>query len=54
MTISIGAATNQASDDSLDTVIQKADEAMYQAKTLGRDTYVIFEEMKNDLSSGNF
>lgn len=40
-TVSIGVATNLSADDTVDTLIGRADRAMYQAKARGRDQVVL-------------
>ncbi|GEN58032.1 hypothetical protein GCM10012290_25820 [Halolactibacillus alkaliphilus] len=47
ITISIGVSTFTSSDDS-DTLILKADKAMYKAKQSGRNKVVHYNEIKND------
>ncbi len=44
VTTSVGAALYPGNGDDLDTLIQKADKAMYLAKNLGRNRYCFFEE----------
>lgn len=40
-TVSIGVTTNRARDDSVDALMARADDAMYQAKERGRDQVVV-------------
>jgi diguanylate cyclase (GGDEF)-like protein/PAS domain S-box-containing protein len=46
VTSSLGIALFPDSGGDLDTLISKADKAMYQAKTLGRNRYCTYEELK--------
>lgn len=44
VTTSVGAALYPENGDNLDTLIQKADKAMYRAKNQGRNRYCFYEE----------
>ncbi len=49
-TFSIGSSTYPTDSEDLDTLLKNADEAMYTAKSKGRDSYVPFtEDMHSDL-----
>ena len=50
VTTSIGIALFPDSGNDCDTLINKADKAMYLAKTLGRNRYCIYEESKKEKS----
>ena len=43
ITISLGVAVADPADESLDDVLKRADEAVYQAKHDGRNRVVVFE-----------
>ncbi|MEM9538873.1 MAG: diguanylate cyclase [Cyanobacteria bacterium P01_E01_bin.42] len=45
ITVSIGVATYQVGDTTIDDILRRADDALYQAKRLGRDRVVVIEEL---------
>jgi diguanylate cyclase (GGDEF)-like protein len=45
---SIGAVVVQKTDKDLDELIRHADEAMYQAKTLGRNRHHFYKKNRSD------
>jgi diguanylate cyclase (GGDEF)-like protein len=46
VTISIGLADYDENDRSEEAVIQRADQALYEAKSSGRDRLVVYDKMK--------
>ncbi len=51
ITVSIGVATKNILKDSLDTLIEDADKALYYSKTHGRNTFTHYDECRSEINN---
>ena len=51
ITISIGVASLEASDDRIDTIIRRADMALLDAKKAGKNCVIVHEEEEENTPS---